>query len=241
MAWQGCGPKRQEAKALCAEFEAFRLCGKARFKEGLVRSTPTRRMEYNQVLKVTCTIATWRRVPRRPTAMEAAAITAGPVRNRTAMENAATELPHAIIFGWRAINSPVRKTYPLIITTQRHPMPNHKNRDRKQRESPQKSKSITRVHESHVRINNQRPVSHLFDDNRRWGHLFSVGNLQELKLEVDSECPWNGMDVRKGAKTVASKAIKGLQAYFWYFSGQIAVQFHHLRHGCSPIPRLTYS
>lgn len=40
-----------------------------------------------------------KRVPRRPTMMEEAAITAGPVKNRTAIEKAATEFPHAIIFG----------------------------------------------------------------------------------------------------------------------------------------------
>lgn len=51
-------------------------------------------------------MATWRRVPRRPTAIEAAAITAGPVRNRTAMAKVATVFPHAMIFGWRAINRP---------------------------------------------------------------------------------------------------------------------------------------
>lgn len=52
-------------------------------------------------------MATWRRVSRRPTAMEAAAITAGPVRNLTAMANVATELPQAIILGCRAINRPI--------------------------------------------------------------------------------------------------------------------------------------
>lgn len=49
----------------------------------------------------------WRRVPRRPTAIEAAAITAGPVRNLTAIANVATEFPHAIILGWRAIKRPI--------------------------------------------------------------------------------------------------------------------------------------
>jgi hypothetical protein len=39
--------------------------------------------------------------------MEAAAMTAGPVRNRTAMANEATELPQAIILGCKAINKPV--------------------------------------------------------------------------------------------------------------------------------------
>lgn len=44
-------------------------------------------------------MAAWRRVPRRPTAMEAAAMTAGPVRNLTAIAKVATEFPHAIILG----------------------------------------------------------------------------------------------------------------------------------------------
>jgi hypothetical protein len=39
--------------------------------------------------------------------MEAAAMTAGPVRNRTAMANEATEFPQAIILGCKAINKPV--------------------------------------------------------------------------------------------------------------------------------------
>lgn len=39
--------------------------------------------------------------------MEAAAMTAGPVRNRTAIANEATEFPHAIILGCRAINKPM--------------------------------------------------------------------------------------------------------------------------------------
>lgn len=39
--------------------------------------------------------------------MEVAAITAGPVKNLTAIENVATRCPHAIIFGCNAINNPV--------------------------------------------------------------------------------------------------------------------------------------
>lgn len=42
--------------------------------------------------------------------MEAAAMTAGPVRNLTAMANVAIELPQAMILGWRAMNRPVTKT-----------------------------------------------------------------------------------------------------------------------------------
>jgi hypothetical protein len=38
--------------------------------------------------------------------MEVAAITAGPVKNLTAMANVATDLPHEIIFGCRAMKRP---------------------------------------------------------------------------------------------------------------------------------------
>ena len=38
--------------------------------------------------------------------MEAAAMTAGPVRNLTAMANVATEFPHAMILGCKAMNKP---------------------------------------------------------------------------------------------------------------------------------------
>lgn len=40
-------------------------------------------------------------------AIEVAAITAGPVKNLTAIEKAATVLPQAIIFGCKAMNKPV--------------------------------------------------------------------------------------------------------------------------------------
>lgn len=40
-------------------------------------------------------------------AMEVAAITAGPVKNLTAIENVATDFPQAMILGWSAMNSPV--------------------------------------------------------------------------------------------------------------------------------------
>lgn len=39
-------------------------------------------------------------------AMEVAAITAGPVKNLTAMEKAATDFPHEMIFGWSAMKRP---------------------------------------------------------------------------------------------------------------------------------------
>lgn len=55
----------------------------------------------------TWTIAIRSRVPRSPTAIEEAAMTAGPVRNRTAMENDATDFPHAINRGCSAINNPI--------------------------------------------------------------------------------------------------------------------------------------
>ena len=38
--------------------------------------------------------------------MEVAAITAGPVKNLTAIANVATLLPQEMIFGWRAMNRP---------------------------------------------------------------------------------------------------------------------------------------
>lgn len=46
------------------------------------------------------------RTPRSPTAIEAAAMTAGPERKRTAMAKDATEFPQAIIFGCNAMNKP---------------------------------------------------------------------------------------------------------------------------------------
>ena len=39
-------------------------------------------------------------------AIEVAAITAGPVKNLTAIEYAATDFPQAMIFGCKAINKP---------------------------------------------------------------------------------------------------------------------------------------
>lgn len=57
----------------------------------------------------TWTMATCKRTSRRPTTMEAAAMTAGPVRNLTAIAKAAVEFPHAIILGCNAMNSPISK------------------------------------------------------------------------------------------------------------------------------------
>lgn len=51
-------------------------------------------------------MATFKRVPLSPTTMEAAAMTAGPVRNLMAIEKAAMRLPHAIILGCKAMNRP---------------------------------------------------------------------------------------------------------------------------------------
>ena len=56
---------------------------------------------------MTCTIATCKRTPRSPTAMEAAAMTAAPLRNLTAIAKAAMEFPHAMILGCKAMNRPV--------------------------------------------------------------------------------------------------------------------------------------
>lgn len=51
-------------------------------------------------------MAICRRTPLKPTAIEEAAMTAGPVRNRTAILKVATEFPHAMILGCNAINRP---------------------------------------------------------------------------------------------------------------------------------------
>jgi len=50
------------------------------------------------------------RTPLNPTAIEAAAMTAGPVMNRTAMANVATEFPQAMILGCKAMNKPTSLT-----------------------------------------------------------------------------------------------------------------------------------
>lgn len=47
--------------------------------------------------------------PRRPTAKEAAAIAAGPTRNRMPMAKVATLLPQAMMRGCKAMNNPVSK------------------------------------------------------------------------------------------------------------------------------------
>ena len=54
-------------------------------------------------------MAMQRSVPRRPTAAEVTAMTAGPKRKRMAMVMAATEFPQAMIFGCMAMKSPVSK------------------------------------------------------------------------------------------------------------------------------------
>ena len=56
---------------------------------------------------MTWTMAMCKRSPLSPIAMEAAAMTAGPVRNLTAMAKAAMEFPHAMILGCKAIKRPV--------------------------------------------------------------------------------------------------------------------------------------
>ena len=50
------------------------------------------------------------RTPLSPTTIEATAMTAGPVRKRTAIAKEATEFPHAIIFGCNAMNNPTKPT-----------------------------------------------------------------------------------------------------------------------------------
>jgi len=66
-------------------------------------------------------MATCKRTPLSPTAMEAAAMTAGPVRNLTAMAKAAMEFPHAMILGCKAMKRPVieikKQSMPISITT----------------------------------------------------------------------------------------------------------------------------
>lgn len=57
--------------------------------------------------RMTWTMATCKRTPLRPTAKEAAAMTAGPARNLTAIAKAAMEFPHAMILGCKAMNRPV--------------------------------------------------------------------------------------------------------------------------------------
>lgn len=42
--------------------------------------------------------------------MEVAAITAGPVKNLTAIENVATDFPQAMIFGCKAMNKPANES-----------------------------------------------------------------------------------------------------------------------------------
>uniref|UniRef100_J3L2A5 Uncharacterized protein n=1 Tax=Oryza brachyantha TaxID=4533 RepID=J3L2A5_ORYBR len=55
-------------------------------------------------------MATCRSVPRSPMAIDAAAMTAGPARKRTAIETAAADLPHAMTLGCSAINNPGQET-----------------------------------------------------------------------------------------------------------------------------------
>lgn len=58
-------------------------------------------------VRLTWTMATCKRLPRRPTTIEAAAMTVGPVRNLTPIENVAIEFPHATILGCNAMNNPI--------------------------------------------------------------------------------------------------------------------------------------
>lgn len=51
--------------------------------------------------------------------MEVAAITAGPVKNLTAIENVATDFPQAMIFGCKAMNKPANESiwFALVKST----------------------------------------------------------------------------------------------------------------------------
>lgn len=84
----------------------------------------------------TCTMATRRRTPRKPTAIEAAAMTAGPLRNLTAIEKAAIEFPHAMILGCNAMNSPTSHTPP----TQTHSL-----FSQAEQKSPQVNESLPKL------------------------------------------------------------------------------------------------
>ena len=53
-------------------------------------------------------MATRSKSPCNPMAIEATAMTAGPVRNLTAIANVATEFPQAINLGCNAMNNPSR-------------------------------------------------------------------------------------------------------------------------------------
>lgn len=82
---------------------------------------PTRKKfdnKKNEENPFTCTMAMCRRTPRSPTVNEAAAMTAGPVMNRTAMAKVATEFPHAIILGCNAMNRPVIHEKDVVSETQ---------------------------------------------------------------------------------------------------------------------------
>jgi len=57
------------------------------------------------------------RSPRRPTANEAAAMTAGPVRNLTPMAKEAIEFPQAIILGCNAMNKPTNPQNNFNLST----------------------------------------------------------------------------------------------------------------------------
>ena len=75
---------------------------------GCVRRRQHKRKKgFEKKVVITWTMATCKRTPLRPTAMEAAAMTAGPVRNLTAIAKAAMEFPHAMILGCKAIKRPV--------------------------------------------------------------------------------------------------------------------------------------
>ena len=60
-------------------------------------------------------MAILRRLPLKPMAMAATAITAGPVRNLMAIAKTATLFPQAMIFGCNAMNKPNNHINTLFI------------------------------------------------------------------------------------------------------------------------------
>lgn len=58
--------------------------------------------------------------PLRPTIMEETAMTAGPVRKRTAIAKEATVFPHAIIRGCKAMNKPANQPRNSNLSITKH-------------------------------------------------------------------------------------------------------------------------
>lgn len=79
--------------------------------------------------------------------MEAAAMTAGPVRNLTAIEKAAVEFPHAMILGCKAMNRPVMHAH------QKHHHHNHNNIILMKQSKHNKKACTRRAHPTTVYLN----------------------------------------------------------------------------------------